>query len=468
MKNKNYLLSLTAVMMAAVVSVGMTSCDDDDDVDNGFVNVEQTSINFDASGKTDKDKITINSNTDWTASVDSSWCKLKSNVGKSGEQIEISVEPNGTKDKRECTISIYAGNKNANIKITQSPGSLVVSPSDVSLLKNSGSTAAVNITTDGKWTADCSADWLNLSSRSGEGRTTITLTALSDNAEADERKATLIVRSGEMSESIVVKQNPKFIKAYANPDINDAVILTNSYAFKMTYEGDVSYFYGALLSKSSSAGWTDEKVISEITSKFNAEKPGEEDEDILYNSGISANTTYILFTVAFNEKGEQGPLQRFEFTTPRKNNNRPGVAYTNVTVWKDQWEWTTAKNAYTKRYYMAVYDDIYALLYASVYPDAAIAYEIRERMKSGNLSPIVDSGTWYCDRTPDTEYFYSACWAQGDDGNFTSEIDKIYVDPSMFSRRMNNFQNHDAEPQQGKISMKEFRKALSQMKVYKK
>lgn len=466
---KNYFLNLLAVMMATVLSVGMTSCKEEDD---DSVNVIQNSVSFDANGEIAPgtyggNKITVNSSTAWTAVSSETWCKVSPTSGNNGDQLTIEADPNGKDEERNCIITLTAGSTQTKINVSQEKGSLSVTPSDINLLKNAYSSASFTISTSGLWTAECPASWVNLSSKSGDGRTTVTVTALSDNDTAEKREAIITVKSGEIVQQIAVSQEPKFVPVYANVNIDDAVILASSYAIPITYEGDVSYYYGGVLSKSASAGWTDDKVISELTGKFSANKPGEDGQDLIYNTGFSANTTYIFFTVAFTAKGEQGPVQRVEFTTPRKISNRPKVTYTSITAWKDQWEWSTVKNAFAKRYYMIVADDAYALVY-SILPDAATAYNIREGVKSGYLSPIVDSGTWYTDRTPDTEFFFSASWAQGDDGAFASEIDKLYVDPSMFSRKPLLLQDSISEPKGGKISQKELREALAHTKVFMK
>jgi hypothetical protein len=249
MRTKNYLLSLLAVMTAAVLSVGMASCDDED-----FVNVTQNSISFDAngdilSGSYGGNKITVNSNTAWTAVSSEEWCKVSPASGNNGDQLTVTADPNGKAEERNCTITITAGSAQTAISVSQQKGSLSVTPSDINLLKNANSSASFTINTSGLWTAECPASWLNLSSKSGDGRTTVTVTALSDNDSAETRKAIVTVKSGEIVLEGAVSQEPKYVPVYANANIDDAVILTSSYAIPITYEGDVSYYYGAVLSK---------------------------------------------------------------------------------------------------------------------------------------------------------------------------------------------------------------------------
>ncbi len=455
MKKVYFIKSLLSIVMAATMSMGLSSCSEDDEVSVSNANV---TINAGETSET----ISISSNTNWVANADSTWCTISPSAGSGNGTISVTLAPNYTDKDRECKVMVYAGDASCTFIVRQEHLELSVSPAEIYLLKEANSSASITITSKGKWAAECHADWLNLSSKSGEGKTIVNITALSDNDSASEREAIITVKSEGLSKVVKVIQRPIHIRAFANADIDNAVILSNSYAIKMTYDGDVSYYYAAILSKSSSAGWTDKKVVSEITSKFNPEKPSDEGEDMFYNSGFSANTTYIFFTVAFNEKGEQGPLQRFEFTTPRRITNRPGVSYANLRA-DSQWHWTTVKNAFAKRYYMIALDGLYAFAFGN-YPDAAAAFAIREGANSGSLSPIVDSGSWNLDK--ETDYFYSACWAQGDDGKFASEIDKVYIDPSSFSRGMRDIQDHAVASQSGKVSMKELREILSHAKVY--
>lgn len=299
--------------------------------------------------------------------------------------------------------------------------SLKVNPTEISLLPDKGSSSTFTITTDEDWKAICVDNWLHLSSTSGSGSATITITALSANDSENPRTAVINIVADDNTASVNVTQEPLYIDATVDADIDNMVVLTKSVCVKVTGSGDVSYYRGGYLKQSQSAGWTDEKVLSHLTydSKL------EDNEDIMPLSDLSPNTNYYLYTVAFDEKGNQGPLKRYEFKTAASLTNRPKIGYGSVTIENGEWHWSTQMNPYTSKYYMYSSDDpdTYAIFASTSVPDALKAYFVREFINDGSLSPIVQSGYWKMTRS--SNYFYCLSWAVGSDNKYAGEIDQI-------------------------------------------
>lgn len=301
---------------------------------------------------------------------------------------------------------------------------LKVSPTEISLMAQANSAASFTVTANESWTITNSADWLNLSSYSGrDGSTPITVTAISANASSEKRTATIFVQCGEKSEVVTITQLAGFKDVQVNFNTETMVTLTTSVAFEQTYSGDISYYYAGYLKKSSSAGWTDDKIAQTLSSEFDAQQP--EDDDVMSIEGLTSNTSYYLCAVAYDAQGNRGPVTKVEITTPKAVNNRPRVNISNVTYSSTTWEWDTTIGPYASRYYMwAVGDDdaIYFILSA----DALVAYYIQKSVASGDLSPIVQNGSWSMSRTSSDNYFYCAAWAQDSDGKFANELDVFY------------------------------------------
>lgn len=309
---------------------------------------------------------------------------------------------------------------------TACPGSeddtlLKVNPTEISLLAQKNSSSTFSITTDDDWKASCMENWLHLSSSSGNGNATITITAQSANDSEFPRNAVVNIMAGDKTASVNVAQEPLYIDATVDADIDNMVVLTKSVCVKVTGSGDVSYYRGGYLKQSQSAGWTDEKVLSNLTYDSKLDN----NEDLMSLSDLTPNTNYYLYTVAFDAKGNQGPLRRYEFKTAASLNNRPQITYGAVSIENGEWHWSTQMSPYTSKYYMYSTDDIelFSVFASTSVPDALKAYMIKELINNGNLSPIVQSGYWKMKRN--SNYFYCLSWALGSDNNYAGEIDQL-------------------------------------------
>ena len=301
------------------------------------------------------------------------------------------------------------------------PEPLKVNPMDISLLAEKGSSSTFTINTDNEWKANCLENWLHLSSTSGNGNATITITAQSSNDSENPRKAVINIMVGDKTTSVNVTQEPLYINATVDADIDNMVVLTKSICVKVIGSGDVAYYRGGYQKQSQSAGWTDEKVLSNLS----IDSKLENNEDLLSLSGLTPNTNYYLYTVAFDEKGNQGPLKRYEFKTAAALSNRPKIAYGSVTIENGEWRWSTQMNPYTSKYYMYNTDDIelYSVFTSNEVADALKAYVVKELIDNGELSPIVQNGNWKMKRNSNN--FYCLSWAFGSDNNYAGEIDQI-------------------------------------------
>lgn len=303
---------------------------------------------------------------------------------------------------------------------------LTVSPTEISLMAEKNSEASFTITANESWTASLSQDgsWLNLSARSGnKGSNNITVTARSANASSEERTAEITILCGSKSEVVTVTQLPGFEDVRVNFNTNSMIKLTTSIAFEQTYSGPISYYYAGYLKKSVSAGWTDDKIEQTLRNDFEAQQP--EDDDVMSIDGLTPNTAYYLCAVAYDADGNRGPVTKVEVTTAKTANNRPSVNITNVSYSSTKWEWETYIGAYASKYYMVAESGIDAAYYI-LSADALVAYYIKKGADNGNLTPIVQSGSWSMSRNSSDEYFYCAAWAQDSNGKFANELDVFW------------------------------------------
>lgn len=312
---------------------------------------------------------------------------------------------------------------------------LEVTPTNISLLADKGVGATFVIKSNVAWSIVNSANWLHISSTAGSGETSITVTSLSRNESDVERVADIVVRAGNLSAVVKVTQLSALSSTKVTIDVGSMVKLNYSVAFKQKYTKDVSYYYAGYLEKSQSAGWTDERIVSTLM-EMTMRTPSESKEDEVKGiSGLSSGTDYYFCTVAFNSKGEQGKLQKYEFRTPNYISNRPSVAYSSIDYDSYYWYWSTAIGPFASKYYMIAISGIDAWIIATIQDnDALVAWTIKDAISSGELSPIVQNGDWSKTRNSSEEDFYSAAWAQGSDGKFSPQLDKNYRDITVNAR----------------------------------
>lgn len=116
MKKKNFFWSLLAIMMAATMSIGFTSCGDDDDPDE--VTVSMPSASFSESGG--QSVISITSNTNWTVTGAPSWLTVTPMQGKGNGTIMLNAQKNTDKQSRSCVLYVNAGSASTVITVSQS------------------------------------------------------------------------------------------------------------------------------------------------------------------------------------------------------------------------------------------------------------------------------------------------------------------------------------------------------------
>ena len=115
---KKFLWSALAIMMVSALSIGFTSCRDDDP-DEVSVGTPMVSIGSSGGSQT----IQIMSNTGWTISGAQPWLMVSPMQGSHNGAITITANENTDENSRTCTLFVQAGSASATIQVTQSPQS---------------------------------------------------------------------------------------------------------------------------------------------------------------------------------------------------------------------------------------------------------------------------------------------------------------------------------------------------------
>ena len=114
---KKFLWSAMAMMMVSALSIGFTSCGDDDDPDE--VSVGTSMVTLDQKGGSQS--INIMSNTKWTVSGSQSWLQVSPMQGSGNGSIIITANENTEGSARTCILTVQAGTASSTVMVTQ-PG----------------------------------------------------------------------------------------------------------------------------------------------------------------------------------------------------------------------------------------------------------------------------------------------------------------------------------------------------------
>lgn len=202
MKTKKLFWSLLAIVLAAALSVELSSCKKDEPVPE--LSVDRTNIQLTADGDGDKIITVTAINTTWTASVDGESTWLKVVKSEDGTKATITVTTNTTKDPRSGRI-IIASTSDTNLKhevtVTQAGASIITVSRESVEFEPEGGTETINVTSNFGWNVSGNPSWLtvnpskNSAPTSGtETETTITL-SVSENTSKDARSCTLTIKT---------------------------------------------------------------------------------------------------------------------------------------------------------------------------------------------------------------------------------------------------------------------------------
>ena len=147
----------------------------------------------------------------WSATVSdtraaSDWLSVSPTAGSAGDvTLTITTQTNDSTDDREGYIKIYSGNAVATIAVTQKQrDALTVTPSKYAL-DAAESEFEIEVQANVQFEVEIRADWIEQIATRAMTTTVLAFKA-KKNIEGKERTGTIIIRSGEKSETITVTQ----------------------------------------------------------------------------------------------------------------------------------------------------------------------------------------------------------------------------------------------------------------------
>lgn len=161
----------------------------------------------------DQFDLQVKSNAPWEVSTTASWVTFSAYEGGYGlSTITISAELNETGANRTADMVFDNNGTKTTVKVTQ--GNQFISVSESSLVVNKdGGNFNVDLTSNVKWSAQCSEDWLSVAPATGNGNASLTVTVTAAPSD-DARVATVKVVADDLPEiykEINIVQSATFV-----------------------------------------------------------------------------------------------------------------------------------------------------------------------------------------------------------------------------------------------------------------
>ncbi len=301
--------------------------------------------------------------------------------------------------------------------------SLKVSPYQLQLTSNAKSTGTFTITCNDDWNISGAPSWLTLSAISGNGNTTITVTADDENKSDEKRTAILHISAGSSSQDITVDQLPAYATG-CRVSVSNELILSNGFYADLTFDKDVygyvdGFYYAAALKTK-----TENEIYNELKTNSGALA---KDYDYTFSSLPAASTDFIYCVIGYDKNHNYGPMTIHSFTT-KPNTSTWDAALSSITYNSTQWTFTITLQSRCHHFYQMIANNSTAnSLYE--YADILLAYLIRDRINDPdypNYDYSINGGTIRYERTSTDTSFLVWTWGVNDNGEFSGNIRRSY------------------------------------------
>ena len=314
---------------------------------------------------------------------------------------------------------------------------LSVSPMDLSMGGDKGETASFGITANTMWTISGEADWLWISSHSGDGNTQINLKTIRANETSEPRSVTLTVTGESESKSITITQEAGAKVLYVRT--TSEIILSDGYYADLQFVGDVKGFHYACYYADRVKAWTDEDFKRDLKTK-----PAFSPDEHNYADYVlpTANTNYVYVAVAYNEHNEYGPVVKHEFTSKSSSSSYDAFVG-NFRQESTRWTFDINMNTYCDSYYPCYLTDDYSGNIATIaaygllngeLSTAFFAHLIETGIKTQSMEPAKRDGSMQLSRRSDQSAIFFWTWGQNAQKVFSGNIQWDYCNSYSSSR----------------------------------
>lgn len=303
-------------LLLVVFSLAISSCKKDKD-EPLYLSVSPTSLSF--SAVKESNTVSISSNAKWRITGKPSWISLSKTQGTGDDIVEVICDENNSIEERSSSLIILShdGSIEETVEIKQSGKevSLSVDVTNVNLTSQANDSRTININCNSSWTISGNPEWLQISSNSGNGNSTISITARSSNDSSKERSATLIISSEGKSINVNVTQEAGLVNCISTP--SNITPLYYAVVFNLIYSQEVATTKMLMISDYDYKHKTDMEIISAVE-KEDAQIP---ESSTIYTRPVNENTDYHILTISYDRKGSRGELVDVKFKAPKFYNS---------------------------------------------------------------------------------------------------------------------------------------------------
>lgn len=346
---------------------------------------------------------------------------------------------------------------------------LSVSPMDLSMGGDKGEMASFGITANTMWTISGDADWLWISSHSGDGNTQIQLKTLYANETDKPRSVTLTVNGESESKSITITQEAGAKALYVRT--TSEIILSDGYYADLEFVGNVKGFHYACYYADRVRAWTDEDFKRDLKTE-----PAFSPDEYNYADYVlpAANTNYVYVAVAYDEHNEYGPVVKHEFTSKSSSTSYDAFVG-NFKQESTRWTFDVNMNTYCDSYYPCYLTDDYSgniatiAAYGLVNGDISTAFFasiIDDEIKKHNMEPAKRDGSMQLTRRSDQSAILFWTWGQNTQKVFSGNIQWDYC--SSYSSSRAPKRQAPAVDENGCIEMKADKPTIQEVQALKK
>lgn len=198
-----------------LVSALLWSCSSDDsDKSVEPVKIEITSSETEQPIATDGGTTTIQftTNAPWTAQTDQTWCKIAPASGGAGSfTLTVTSEANTGYDERNASVTLKSGNQIQTVTIKQKQKDAILLTSSKVEMTADGGGFAIEMQSNVEFEYEISENaktWISPQTKSNRSLSSSTLHfTAEENTELEKRQGSIIIRSGELSETVTIYQD---------------------------------------------------------------------------------------------------------------------------------------------------------------------------------------------------------------------------------------------------------------------
>lgn len=414
---KNVFISLIMMAMLTGVSMMFTSCYDDEIVSitkityGPIIGVDKSALTFNSSDEAQE--VMVKTDSIWECEVNADWAHVSPQYN--ANKIKVTVDSNNAKETRTCTLKVYLKDNptratTVDIKQTTSLVTISCSETELSFRYNEGASSGATITSNGAWSILSTPEWISPSVSSGERDKYISFKTLSANNTSSNRTGTIVIGTRDDKISIQVRQEG-CARANCQVSPKNITILSNGIAFDMDYSQakNVAHYYRGYIEASRVGLMTNPEIISTLKNEFQRHLPSE--DEVADFSGLSPNTDYVIYTLAYDIEGKAGELIKTTVRTRPTVENEPCAWISDMTYENSYWEWYTTKSATCYTYWQMATEDP-DIAFAS---DVLQAWWLEDAIRNNKVSEYYNGGAWQMSRSGNMV----AVWTLGKNANGT-------------------------------------------------